>query len=87
MSNQGAIDGALGGSLAKPKAGAQAPAVGLHPNPHLQKTQFDNYYERKLHDERQGHLQFGQKAVMGQLQTNIKSQMKTDGQRPQAFGS
>lgn len=26
-----------------------------HPNPYLRKSNFDNYYERKLHEERQGH--------------------------------
>ena len=36
-------------------------------NPHLKKTNFDNYYERKLHEERQGQQDLSQKFLMSNM--------------------
>lgn len=49
---------------------------GVHPNPYLQKTQFDNYYERKLHEERQTQNEFGQKMVLQNLAQTLQGKMQ-----------
>jgi len=33
----------------------------------MKKTQFENYYERKLHDEREGHKALENKLLMGAI--------------------
>jgi len=52
---------------------AGAPAQGVPSS--LKKTNFENYYERKLHDERQGHAEFEQKMVGAAIGHNIKNLM------------
>ena len=46
-----------------------------HPNPYLRKTNFDNYYERKLHEERQGHQELTNKLLMGRIQNEVGDMM------------
>lgn len=44
-------------------------------NPHLGKTNFDNYYERKLAEERSQHQSFEQKLLMDKFKTDLENKM------------
>ena len=41
----------------------------------LPKTNFENYYERKLHEEREGHNAVANKLLMGAIGAKIKDAM------------
>jgi hypothetical protein len=41
----------------------------------LPKTNFENYYERKLHEEREGHNAVANKLLMGAIGTKLKETM------------
>jgi hypothetical protein len=55
--------------------GKNAQHVDLKVNPHLGKTNFDNYYERKLAEERGQHQAFEQKMLMDKMKHNIEHKM------------
>jgi|TARA_B110000285_G_C15108763_1_gene609711 hypothetical protein len=58
-------------SAAKPAGGpALTTATGLP------KTNFENYYERKLHEEREGHNAVANKLLMGAIGAKIKDAMQ-----------
>ena len=54
----------------------------------MKKTQFENYYERKLHDEREGHKALENKLLMGaigqKLQAGFSGTAKAGGAAQQA---
>ncbi len=41
----------------------------------LKKSNFENYYERKLHEEREGHQAVANKLLMGAIGSKIKDVM------------
>ena len=41
----------------------------------LKKSNFENYYERKLHEEREGHKAVANKLLMGAIGSKIKEAM------------
>ena len=45
------------------------------PNAYLKKTQYDNFYERKLHEERDQHNDFAKSMVMNQLGSKLSNIM------------
>ena len=48
-----------------------------HQNPFLRKPMFENYYERKLHDQQKDHGDFASKMVMNQLKMGVKNVAST----------
>ena len=46
-----------------------------HPNQYLRKTQYDNFYDRKLAEEREMHQNLEGKLIMNTVGANLKQQM------------
>ena len=58
-------------------APTQNPAEQAAANPYLKKTNFENYYERKLHEEKVSHNQFAAKLIGNQMGHHIQDMMQT----------